>query len=200
MGYVLVSTAVSFLLGSIPFGFLAVRWVRGVDVRSRGSGNTGTVNVLRVGGPALAAVVLLADAMKGFASVWLGQALAGPTGAGLSGLAAVIGHCWSPFLGLRGGKGVATAAGVLAAASPALLGVAAVAWLLVVATTRYASLGSLLATVVAVAASLAWPPTRALFPYLLPIAVIVFLRHRDNIVRLAHGRELKITDRPGASA
>ena len=186
----------SYLIGALPTGLILVRVLRGEDIRQHGSGNIGTVNVLRVAGPTVAATVLLVDVLKGLAPVLLAR------GAGLApwavvacGLAAIGGHNWSVFLGFRGGKGIATSFGVLAGLSvPAAL-VAAVVWIVTVAITRFASLGSLLA-VVSVPITL-WrlhtPPEYVAFGVI--ASLLAIYRHRANIQRLVAGTELRITDR-----
>ncbi len=185
-----------YFIGALPTGLVLVRVLRGEDIRKHGSGNIGTVNVLRVAGPGVAAAVLLVDVLKGLVPVLL--ALRGGVASWAvvaAGLAAIAGHNWSVFLGFRGGKGIATSFGVLAGLSmPAAL-VAAVVWIIVVAITRFASLGSLLA-VVSVPISL-WrlrtPPEYVAFGVVASLFAIY--RHRANIQRLAAGTELRITDR-----
>ena len=186
----------SYFIGALPTGLILVRALRGEDIRKHGSGNIGTVNVLRVAGPAVAATVLLVDVLKGLVPVLvaLGAGLA-PWGVVACGLAAIAGHNWSPFLGLRGGKGIATSFGVLAGLSmPAAL-VAAIIWIVTVAITRFSSLGSLLA-VVSVPITL-WrlrtPPEYVAFGII--ASLLAIYRHRANIQRLVTGTELRITDR-----
>ncbi len=135
-----------YLTGSIPFGLWLVKLVKGVDVRQFGSGNTGTINVFRVGGAGPGSAVFILDVLKGFAPVWLG-ALSGipPLFVVLVGLATIAGHNWSLYLKFSGGKGVATSLGVLLALSweTAVLGFAV--WLLMILLTRYSSVGSMTA-------------------------------------------------------
>ncbi|MFN3288664.1 MAG: glycerol-3-phosphate acyltransferase, partial [Sphingomonadaceae bacterium] len=161
------------------------------DLRRVGSGNIGATNALRAGGPILGLATLLLDAGKGFATVWLGQSLAGPEGALLGGLAAFLGHLFSPFLGFRGGKGVATMLGVAAALVPyAGLAFAAV-WIAAVALTRISSAGGLAAS--AAAPVVAWvlgEPWAALA--LAVMATLVWWRHRANIARLRAGTEPRL--------
>jgi glycerol-3-phosphate acyltransferase PlsY len=186
----------SYFIGALPTGLILVRVLRGEDIRKHGSGNIGTVNVLRVAGPAVAAIVLLVDVLKGLVPVLLalGAALA-PWAVVSCGLAAIAGHNWSVFLGFRGGKGIATSFGVLAGLSvPAAL-VAAVVWIVTVAITRFASLGSLLA-VVSVPITLRRlhsPPEYLAFGVI--ASLLAIYRHRANIQRLVAGTELRITDR-----
>jgi glycerol-3-phosphate acyltransferase PlsY len=185
-----------YLIGSIPTGLLIIRWFRGVDIRTVGSGNIGATNVYRVAGLPVAVLVLLIDAAKGAAPVLLAQAASAPSWAEvLAGLAAIIGHNWSVFMRLAGGKGIATSFGVLAALSPAAAGAALAAWLVVAAVTRYASLASILAmaAVPLVMAVRREPREHLAFGGL--VLVFAVYRHRLNIARLRAGTELRITDR-----
>lgn len=180
-----------FLLGAIPFGLLLGFAAGKGDLRRVGSGNIGATNALRAGGPVLGLATLLLDAGKGFGAVWLGHSLAGPDGALLGGLAAFLGHLSSPFLGFRGGKGVATMLGVAAALAPyAGLAFAAV-WIAAVALTRISSVGGLAASAAApVAAWALGEPWAALA--LAAMAALVWWRHRANIERLRAGTEPRL--------
>lgn len=184
----------AYLIGSIPTGLLIIRWLRGIDIRTVGSGNIGATNVYRVAGLPVAILVLLIDVLKGAGSVLLARALASPPWAEvLAGLAAIIGHNWSAFLRLAGGKGIATSFGVLAALSPAAAGVALAAWLVVAALTRYASLASILAmATVPLTMGVRREPWEYFAFGVLALAFATY-RHRLNIVRLFAGTELKIT-------
>ena len=190
----LVFIIAGYLAGSIPFGLWLVKMVKGVDVRKFGSGNTGTINVFRVGGAGLGTVVFILDVLKGFGPVWLGS-LSGlaPAAVVLVGLAAIAGHNWSLYLKFSGGKGVATSLGVLIALSwqTAVLGFAV--WLIMILLTRYSSVGSMSAGVAA--PLLLWwlkaPPAYVWFGVV--AAVFILYRHRANIQRLANGTELKIS-------
>ncbi len=179
-----------YLLGSVPFGLLLTRAI-GIDIRTVGSGNIGTTNVLRTGNKGLAAATLLLDAGKGAAAVLLGQQFSGVEAGMLAGVAAFIGHCFPVWLGFRGGKGVATLLGVALAAVP-LAGVAAlVAWVGGALATRYSSVGGLIAAVAApVAAAALGAPHSAIA--LAIMAAILFWKHRDNIARLRAGTESRI--------
>ncbi|MEO5618677.1 MAG: glycerol-3-phosphate 1-O-acyltransferase PlsY [Candidatus Eisenbacteria bacterium] len=200
-----------YLCGALPFGLWVGRAFRGVDVRTLGSGNSGATNVYRTLGPGLGILTLLLDALKGAIPVWLAPSLpgaeaipGGPDGARiLAGLAAVAGHVWTFLAGFRGGKGVATTAGVLLALSPAAFGIFAAVFVVTVAVTRYISLGSMLGSV-AFAAALAWLPPGGVgqprFVFGALIALLVVARHRENIVRLLRGTERRFSfRREGAS-
>lgn len=191
---ILVCTA--YLVGSIPFGLLVSRALARVDIRRHGSGNIGTANVLRLVGKRAAALTLLGDLLKGFlpvlAALSLGASELWVVGVGL---AAVLGHNWPVYLRFAGGKGVATSFGALLAMTPlpALLGL--LTWMAVVLIFRYTSLAAL-------AASVCIPPVILFLtgagPYLafsLLAALLIFVRHRDNIKRLWAGTEHRVGQR-----
>jgi acyl phosphate:glycerol-3-phosphate acyltransferase len=214
----LIIAVVSYLLGSIPFGYLLVRIFRGQDVRQTGSGNIGATNVARTGSKGLAVATLLLDALKGYAAVAFAFWLAGsyrfesgvPTSiydrgqpmtdsrtvfllAALAAFCAILGHMFTLWLRFKGGKGVATAVGAFAALAPRAIVVALVLFVIVVAVTRYISLGSMVAA--GAFPLLVWwlnPAERTTAPILLLIAASSFLiviRHKDNIRRLLAGTE-----------
>jgi glycerol-3-phosphate acyltransferase PlsY len=179
-----------YLLGSIPFGLLLTR-VIGIDIRSVGSGNIGTTNVLRTGNKGLAAATLLLDAGKGATAVLLARHFAGDGAAMLAGLAAFIGHVWPVWLKFRGGKGVATLLGVALAAVP-LAGLAALlAWLGGALLTRFSSVGGMAAAVAAPLAALAMGKMHSAITLALMAAILIW-KHRDNIARLRAGTESRI--------
>jgi glycerol-3-phosphate acyltransferase PlsY len=189
--------AAGYLIGAIPTGLLIIKLLRGVDIRTVGSGNIGATNVYRVAGLPTALLVLVIDSLKGACPVLLARAAGAPSWAEvLAGLAAIIGHNWSVFLRLAGGKGVATSLGVLLALSPPAAAVAVAVWLAVVAATRYASLASILAiaSVPVVMAVRREPADHLLFGGV-ALAFVVY-RHRANLARLRAGAELRITDLP----
>lgn len=199
-----------YLVGGLPFGLLVGRIARNVDLRAHGSGRTGATNALRTLGPRAAAVVLVLDLAKGIAAVLVARLLLGAQGreaaewaAAAAGSAAVLGHVYSPFIGFRGGRGVATTAGGLLALAPLALAIVVPVVLLVAWRSRYMSLASVLG------ASLAPVVTGALVVigrgeaadvgYALVAGAIVLIAHRDNIARLRSGTERKIGDREGAT-
>lgn len=185
----LFALGLTYLVGSFPTGLvLAWAWAD-TDVRTVGSGNTGATNVARVAGRRLGALTLAGDAAKGLVPVLLAPLVFDdPTFVGAVALAAFAGHCWSVFLGFRGGKGVATAAGALLglAAGPAL--VAVVAWLLVVKLTRRASIAALVAAALLPVLCMALAPDATWVSVVL--AAGVAWRHRSNLDRLRTGTEL----------
>ena len=185
-----------YLLGSIPFGFLLTR-MAGTDIRQVGSGNIGATNVLRSGHKGLALATLVLDGGKGAVAVLLARQLAGPDAitaegaAMMAGAAAFIGHCFPLWLGFRGGKGVATLLGVVLAGVP-LAGLAALlAWATAALLTRYSSVAGMAAALAAPVAALALGQEVWAF-ILVPLALLLIVRHRDNLARLRDGRETKI--------
>lgn len=186
----------SYLIGSIPFGLILGK-LRGVDIREYGSGNIGTSNVLRAVGAKAGAVVLVGDVLKGVSAVFFARYVIGsPAGEMAAGFAAVAGHDWSVFIKFRGGRGVATSVGGLFVMAPlAAVGSFAV-FALIIALTRYASLGSLVGALsgVAIAAAftaVGWIPAEYLIYTGVVVALIIF-QHRDNISRLLSGAERKL--------
>lgn len=180
-----------YLLGSIPFGLLLTKAAGMGDVRQIGSGNIGATNVLRTGNKGLAAATLLLDLAKGFVPVWIAGELWGGPAAAFAAGAAVIGHCFPVWLGFKGGKGVATNAGVsFGLAWPIGLAYALV-WLSILAIFRISSLAGMSAVVAAAAASalLGYPQY---FPVLAAIAGLIIYLHRENIARLMKGEEPRI--------
>lgn len=185
---------VGYLLGSLSFALLLVRWRTGKDIRTEGSGNAGATNVLRAYGKGLGLAVALLDVAKGAAAVLLVKAVtADPRYAAAAGFAAVLGHVFPLYFGFRGGKGVATAVGAFLALAPFGMLACLAVFLLVVAVTRYVSLGS-------VVAILLLPPAAGILsdtslPVLIAAAatsVLVFVKHLENLKRLARGEERKL--------
>lgn len=197
---------ISYLIGAIPFGVLAGRLAGGVDLRSQGSRRTGATNALRTLGWRWAAVVLLLDVGKGVAAVLLARALylAGPAGSpewvqATAGVAAVVGHNWSPFIGFSGGRGVATSAGGMAIISPFTLLVTLPLVALVIWRTRYVSLGSLVAAIgapivtggLAVVGAAGW----AAVAFAVACGLLIVVSHGDNVTRLRAGTERRLGER-----
>ncbi|HEV7156882.1 MAG TPA: glycerol-3-phosphate 1-O-acyltransferase PlsY [Caulobacteraceae bacterium] len=182
-----------YLVGSIPFGVIITRLGGAGDIRQIGSGNIGATNVLRTGRWDLALITLLTDAGKGAVAVVLAAHFVSPTAGAIAGGAAFIGHLFPVWLGFRGGKGLATAAGVLLATAWPVCLAAGAAWLIVAAMFRFSSLAALVAAALApvvVAAFYGWRDPR--FWLTLVMAVLIFVRHRGNIERLASGTEPRI--------
>jgi len=188
----LIVFILSFLLGSLPFGYLIGR-LKGVDVRKYGSGNIGATNVSRVLGKKYGLLVLFLDALKGAAAVLIARAAGLPTEYQvLAGISAIAGHCFSPWLGFKGGKGVATALGAFLVISPKTTLVAFLIFLAVLLTTRYVSLSS-------ITAALSYPLLYKVFEKPSPFsfivvslgALLIVAKHHSNIKRLLKGEEKK---------
>ena len=203
--YIIVA-AVSYLLGSIPFGYILVKLFLKQDIRETGSGNIGATNVARSGAKGLAVATLVLDAAKGIAAVFMvslpifGFRASAITACALAALAAIIGHMFPIWLKFKGGKGVATGVGAFAALAPLAIGIALLLFIGVVAATRFVSLGSLVAA--------ALFPVCAHFlsgysgvPLLLMTAasLLIILKHHENIRRLLAGTENKFGGKKSVS-
>jgi glycerol-3-phosphate acyltransferase PlsY len=183
----------AYLLGSIPFGLLLTRLAGLGDIRKIGSGNIGATNVLRTGHKGLAALTLLLDFAKGLGAVLFAQEEFGPDMAIFAGFGVLLGHMFPLWLRFKGGKGVATAGGVLLALYSWKIGLAAFAtWLIVAAISRYSSLAALAACMVAPAYTYFLTRRLDATEIVGLICLLVALRHRANIARLIRGQESKI--------
>ena len=198
----LVAIVAAYLIGAVPIGYLVGRAFGVADIRRHGSGTIGATNVLRTVGRLPALLTLGGDIAKGYGAVALGAALtAGPSSAdpgvpAACAVAAVIGNCWSVFLGFRGGKGVATGLGALLWLVPLAVLPAVAVWLAVAVTSRYVSLGSILAAACVPLGALVlrrYPGAFVVGAFV--VALIIVARHRDNIARLLAGSERKLGTR-----
>jgi glycerol-3-phosphate acyltransferase PlsY len=208
------TVAAAFLLGSIPSGFLVAK-ARGVDIRQHGSGNIGATNVLRTLGKGPGLLVFALDLLKGLGAVvaakffatsaWDAPVALPASAAGITAaVAAILGHNYTPWLGFKGGKGIATSAGVLLGLMPLVLAVGLAVWAAVFLGTRYVSLAS-------IAAALSLPVTTAtlvfsgradppLLAFAAAAAALAVFRHRSNIRRLMDGTESRFTPKPKPSS
>jgi len=188
---VLAAAAGSYLLGSVPFGLLLAR-ARGVDIRSVGSGNIGATNVFRAVGKGPGLLTFFLDFLKGLLPVlaaghWLAPDTAAPI---LCGCAAIAGHIWTVFAQFRGGKGVATGAGVVVGIAWEAVIIGLICWIIVFALTRYVSLASIItAGSVGISGWILYPGRRLVPATLTLLAALLIVRHRSNIVRLLKGTE-----------
>ena len=189
-----LGAVVAYLIGAIPIGFLIARMFGIGDIRRHGSGTIGMTNVLRTAGKLPAILTLVGDVVKGALAVGVGGAVAeaGVTGTAVCAVAAVVGNCWSVFLGFRGGKGVATGLGALLMVAKLPLVPAAVVFLVVTATTRYVSLGSLLSSIGVPLAAWALGYPAPVVGATAVVAAIIVLRHHANIGRLLAGTESRL--------
>lgn len=200
----------SYLLGSIAFGYIFIKLCGGGDLRDQGSGNIGSTNALRIGGKKIAIATLLADAAKGFVAIMIGklvQSHCPPISWNISaefiiflhGFLAIIGHIFPIFLHFRGGKGVATFAGVLLAFSPILGLVFIISWLVVAFISQYSSLAALISVWLCCDAAAITYNSASLSALFICTALIVTFCHRSNISRLIARDEPKIRTKSNAN-
>jgi len=184
----------SYLAGGIPTGYLVVRRLKGIDIRDYGSGNPGTANVYRVAGATAGGITLFVDALKGYLPVMLAQHWYAhrPLFVILCGAAAIIGHDWTIFLGFRGGKGVATSAGVFAALLPKPLALTLLVFVSGVWLTGHISVGSMAGAVVLPLFSFLFHSPPAYSGAALAACLLILYKHVPNIRRLVENRELRL--------
>lgn len=212
---VIVIWLAAYGLGSIPFAYLVIKFAKNVDIRQVGSGNVGTTNVLRAGGSGLAGLAFAGDLLKGTAAVWLARLILGEPAALakhlpswlnvytslwpliiiLAGLIAILGHSFSFWLKGSGGRGVATGLGVLLGVAPDVFLFTLLSGVILIALTRYVSVGSLFGSLLALVLMVLWSKP---WPYVLVTAMaagLIWWRHRPNIRRLLKGQENKIGEK-----
>jgi len=188
----LAAVLVAYLLGSIPFGYLLVRWKTGADVRASGSGNIGATNVTRTTGRAAGLATLALDVGKGYLAVWLAGRLTGydPLWMSLAALAVMAGHAYPVWLGFRGGKAVASFYGAFLCLTPLAIVVVFVVFVGVVGWTRFISLGSIIgAATFPLAVWLILQPPLPVVAAAIVAGIFIVYKHRENIRRLRDGRE-----------
>jgi len=186
----------AYLIGSIPFAIIVSRFFRLEDPRKFGSGNPGATNVLRAGNKAAAGLTLAGDCAKGWFVVWAAGALGfSATAAALAGLAAFIGHILSIFLKFKGGKGVATALGVLAGIHMGIALFSMVVWALVAYFTRYSSVAALAATAAAPLGGFIFLDNAPVIGILMAMAAALVMRHSDNVRKIKAGKEPRIGEK-----
>ncbi len=196
--------ALVYLVGAIPVGYLVSRAFGGVDIRRAGSGNIGATNVLRTLGRGPAALTFAGDVFKGWAAVWLAEAIGPePWWGAVGALLAMAGNCWSVFLGFRGGKGVATGLGAFLKLMPLATLPAILVWIIVAATFRYVSLASLTASACLPLGALLLMrhqgyPVEAVLASVVAVLILI-LRHKDNLARLLSGAEHRLGERTSPS-
>jgi len=187
-----IVVVVAYLLGSIPFAYLAGR-TRGVDIRTVGSKNVGATNVFRELGKGIGITVMALDIAKGLVAVIIAESLTSSPWPLVAAAAAILGHVYPVWLGFKGGKGVAVAGGAIVGLAPIPALIIIVIWLVVVGISRYVSLGSIVAAAafpfLVIAFGAPWPTI--VFAFL--AAIMVIARHRSNIERLRHGTERRLT-------
>lgn len=189
----LIALLSAYLLGSIPFGIIFAKMVHGTDPRSAGSRNVGFTNVLRVVGKGAAAATLVGDMAKGFLAVKGAQYLKlSADWIFMVGITAVLGHFFPIFLKFRGGKGVATGFGVLGAIQPQGMLLTGILWAGTVWISRFVSLGSMVAFGLLPLTMGYLQPSRSASLFSISLAVLIIIRHKDNIIRLWKGTEHRI--------
>ena len=195
-----ITAGFSYLLGSIPFGYILVRAFRGRDIRDSGSGNIGATNVSRTS-PALGVLTLLLDALKGFAAVAIARTLFFTSAelAATAALCAILGHVFPVWLGFRGGKGVATGLGSFVVLAPKAILLLIAVFLAIVLIFRYVSLGSIIT--VALFPVLAWwfryGNTPATLGFISAASLLILIKHHENFRRLLSGTENRLQLRRG---
>jgi len=186
----------SYLIGSIPFSYLIPKWIGKIDIRLHGSGNTGTTNVVRTLGMKVGVLAFIGDFLKGLIPtliglIWLGE-IGGITGALLS----VIGHCYPVWLKFKGGKGVATSAGVMLVLLPDLFVMLLLVQFAVIFLTRYMSLASIISACLLPVLSFVFSKSMPLLAFSIALGLFVIYRHRSNLKRLIQGTESKLGKKP----
>lgn len=188
----ILGIVLSYFIGSISTAYILVKLMKGIDIRTVGSKNAGATNVQRVLGTGPALLVFCFDVLKGILAVMIGRITGDPTAALWCGIAAVVGHNWPLFFGLRGGKGTATTLGVLWAVMPNIALIITVVGIAAIAITRYVSLGSVLGAplllILTIIMGKSW--NYIIFSFIL--MSMTLYRHRENIMRLLEGRESRL--------
>jgi glycerol-3-phosphate acyltransferase PlsY len=207
MLWIIIAITISYLIGSIPTAYIFVRWLKGADIRKIGSGNVGATNALRILGKGLGLLVLVLDILKGFIAVFfLGNLIAPKVTLAqdetlriLLGLSCISGHNWTIFLNFKGGKGVATTLGVLAALAVQIklfrliLALTILTWLLIFLIFRIVSLASVLAGIALPIYTIIFKQSVILIFSAFILCAFILLRHRSNLIRLFQGKEPRQT-------
>lgn len=188
---------ISYILGSIPFGYIISKLVKKIDIRDYGSGNIGATNTLRILGPFVASIVLIGDISKGYFSIYLTRLISQDSIfiLTMAGLAVICGHDWSLFLKFKGGKGVATTFGVILALNPIISILAAIVWVIVIITTRYSSLSSISAVISIMIFTILFKQPYEYIIFSMIILILTIFTHQENIKRLKLGNESKIGEK-----
>lgn len=185
----------SYFVGSIPFSYLIPKWIGKIDIRKHGSGNTGTTNVVRTMGLKVGVLAFVGDFLKGVLPTLIGLLWLGEIGGVIGGAMSVIGHCHPVWLKFKGGKGVATSAGVLVVLFPILFVVLLIFQFIVIAISKYMSLASILSALLLPVLSILTLKSDTLIYFSLFLALFVIYRHRSNLVRLLNGTETKLSEK-----
>lgn len=182
----------SYLIGSIPFSYLIPKWIGKIDIRTMGSGNTGTTNVVRTLGMKVGVLAFIGDFLKGIIPALIGLLWLGELGGIIGGSMAVIGHCYPVWLKFKGGKGVATSAGILIVLMPDICILLLIGQFIIIALTKYMSLASLLSAVLLPILAFIFSKSDQMVLFSIGLALFVIFRHRSNLFRLIKGTETKL--------
>jgi glycerol-3-phosphate acyltransferase PlsY len=182
----------SYLIGSIPFSYLIPKWIGKIDIRTMGSGNTGTTNVVRTLGMKVGVLAFIGDFLKGIIPALIGLLWLGELGGIIGGSMAVIGHCYPVWLKFKGGKGVATSAGILIVLMPDICILLLIGQFIIIALTKYMSLASLLSAVLLPILAFIFSKSDQMILFSIGLALFVIFRHRSNLFRLIKGTETKL--------
>ncbi|OGS21820.1 MAG: acyl-phosphate glycerol 3-phosphate acyltransferase [Elusimicrobia bacterium RIFOXYA2_FULL_40_6] len=195
MQNIILITVTSYLLGSVPTAYLFAKIIKGIDIRKHGSGNPGATNVFRTVGKTAGIIVFTIDMMKGFLAVYLVSRLFNydTNYSLLAGIAAIAGHNWTVWLSFKGGKGVATGAGVVFALLPISAASGVAVFFVLLLSTKYVSLSSIVSSAVVAIVTWLYPANSLLIKIVITLLCsVIILRHKSNILRLAKGEEPKI--------
>lgn len=193
MEYIVI-IILGYFLGSIPFSFISSKYLGQIDIRKHGSGNPGSTNVYRVLGKKAGAFAFLGDFLKGLVAALIGKAILGSIdGGAICGMAAIIGHCYPVWIGFKGGKGVATTAGIILGLNPVLWVIILTIQFGLIFATKYVSLASIVASSMLPIISLLLNLPTTFVIYTFFIGAFIVYRHKANLGRLIKGEENKIT-------
>lgn len=187
--YLLIVAVIGYFLGSIPFSYIVSQKLGHVDIRKHGSGNTGATNVYRVLGRKVGLIAFLGDFLKGAAAALIGYLLSGPDGAAVCASVAVVGHCYPFTLGFKGGKGVATAAGMVMATQPLIALIILVVHFTTLKTIKIMSVSSIIAAVLLPIMAILFNTSDVYVGCALFVGCFIVFRHRSNIEKLLKGEE-----------
>jgi glycerol-3-phosphate acyltransferase PlsY len=184
---------IGYLIGSIPFSYLIPRWMGRIDIRQHGSGNTGTTNVVRTLGLKIGIVAFLGDFLKGIVPAIIGFVLFSTLGGIIGGASAILGHCYSIWLKFKGGKGIATSAGVLIVLMPLILIILLTIQFIIIFATKIMSLASISSAILLPILTALLYSNNELLYFSIFLAIFVIFKHKDNIKRLLQGEENKLS-------
>ncbi len=184
--------AMGYIIGSIPFSYLIPKWMGRIDIRQHGSGNTGTTNVVRTLGLKIGIVAFLGDFLKGIIPTAIGLILFSTLGGIVGGVFSILGHCYSVWLKFKGGKGIATSAGVLVVLMPVVLIILLTIQFIIIFATRIMSLASISSAIILPVLTALLHSNDQLLYFSVLLAVFIIFKHKDNIKRLLKGEENKL--------